>query len=1050
MVPLTPRSRTPRIRVLAGGHLLIGLTIALGLAAAHSGQNVLQALVALLLGFQAVSGLRSSSVLRRLRVAVDVPSAVDAGEDVALLVEVTNGKRRRAAVSLELEVVLGADGRLHAGRALVGRVEPGATVRVPLRLTGRARGAARVVELRIASAYPCDLFKRTVRLPIDADVLVRPRRRRGRPSASAAAREDGGRRRLAVRGAGDVRGLRPWRDGDPLRAVHWRATARTGVLVVREEDREARAPWAVVLAPAAAEVEDSVEGAAAVLRTAVAEGRPASLCVAGESAPRAVGTRRALDAALDALARFVPTDAPPPSGRAGARAFLLGARAAPPAGALAVERAPFRWLAPARIVEPDAPADVAPPVAGRARSDLAAWALVSAVAAGLAAGAPLAAAPQALAATALLVAGPAVERFSPGVATRLVLLAAAAAVGVLPGGGGPALLVRFLCALAATVLLRRRTSGEHGFLFGLFAAETAVAAALSTSVLAVPAAVATVVVGQRAVGSWHRLRSAGRVARTAGPAVAVGDGARLARAADLASLATVLVAAPLFLVLPRTDVPILSFSTTTSASVPGVGDEVRLGGLSTLGDLDEVVARAAPRDAVARDAPPYFRVVAYDRLERGVRWTSDGSAGDRSRSYDPDEGVLWVPGAVEVGGGRWWISAEASAGTRLPLPETPARIEFLEPRPDAVRRDADGSVRPERARPVPRWTYEVATGVTRSHFGVGPRPVHLERPPAPVAAALAPLVEAATSGATSPRAKAEALEAWLRARCRYALDARLDRRDPLDDFLFRTRAGHCELFAAGLAVSLRLAGVPARVVGGYHASRWNDDGAFWLVRRRDAHAWVEAWLGSGDGWVRFDATPASARAADPYAGALGWLARWRDAAVFTWNRHVIGFDAAAQRDVALAVRDALARWGEDGAPGVAAAAALVVGGLATVVLVVSRRRRARAGGRGFRTGGDGAAAAATGAGFYGEALALLDRRGVPRRPAETPGEFARRAARELPRTGGDAFAALTCSFEGCRYGGGEPPPEPVVTRWLVALAEPVAPGANVDRDGIRA
>ena len=65
MDPQPPRTRLPRIRVLAGGHLVIATTILLGILAAHTGQNVLAGLVALLLAFQAVSGLRSSGATSR-------------------------------------------------------------------------------------------------------------------------------------------------------------------------------------------------------------------------------------------------------------------------------------------------------------------------------------------------------------------------------------------------------------------------------------------------------------------------------------------------------------------------------------------------------------------------------------------------------------------------------------------------------------------------------------------------------------------------------------------------------------------------------------------------------------------------------------------------------------------------------------------------------------------------------------------------------------------------------------------------------------------------
>ena len=52
---------------------------------------------------------------------------------------------------------------------------------------------------------------------------------------------------------------------------------------------------------------------------------------------------------------------------------------------------------------------------------------------------------------------------------------------------------------------------------------------------------------------------------------------------------------------------------------------------------------------------------------------------------------------------------------------------------------------------------------------------------------------------------------------------------------------------------MRAGGVPARVVTGYQGGEWNPIGGYLLIRRSDAHAWVEVWEDSG-GWVRVDPT----------------------------------------------------------------------------------------------------------------------------------------------------------------------------------------------------
>lgn len=79
--------------------------------------------------------------------------------------------------------------------------------------------------------------------------------------------------------------------------------------------------------------------------------------------------------------------------------------------------------------------------------------------------------------------------------------------------------------------------------------------------------------------------------------------------------------------------------------------------------------------------------------------------------------------------------------------------------------------------------------------------------------------------------------------------------DPVEDFLFNRKAGHCEYFASALTLMLRATGVPARLVTGFSAGRWDEKTERLLVEQRHAHAWTEAFV---DGrWLVIDATPPS-------------------------------------------------------------------------------------------------------------------------------------------------------------------------------------------------
>ena len=151
---------------------------------------------------------------------------------------------------------------------------------------------------------------------------------------------------------------------------------------------------------------------------------------------------------------------------------------------------------------------------------------------------------------------------------------------------------------------------------------------------------------------------------------------------------------------------------------------------------------------------------------------------------------------------------------------------------------------------------------------------------------------------------------WIRAEFGYTLEVPLPARDAADQFLFELRQGYCEQFSSSFAILMRAAGVPARVVIGYAGGYRNPFADYWIVRRMDAHAWVEVWL-EGRGWTRVDPTAAVApervydtleqRRAMQDAGAglralrlhnVGHLTDWLRRG---WNDLVLGFNAQRQQ-----------------------------------------------------------------------------------------------------------------------------------------------------------
>ncbi len=154
-------------------------------------------------------------------------------------------------------------------------------------------------------------------------------------------------------------------------------------------------------------------------------------------------------------------------------------------------------------------------------------------------------------------------------------------------------------------------------------------------------------------------------------------------------------------------------------------------------------------------------------------------------------------------------------------------------------------------------------------------------------------------------AGARALSAYLHGgRFRYETDlrdVRLDGpggspRDPIVQFLFESRIGHCEYFAAALATLCNTVGIPARLVTGYVALETDDRTGQYIIRESNAHAWVEVPT-SPYRWATFDPTPLGTL--HNLHGARHTRAdRWRwffDQMEAKWSNAFIAFDQRAQQ-----------------------------------------------------------------------------------------------------------------------------------------------------------
>jgi transglutaminase-like putative cysteine protease len=148
-----------------------------------------------------------------------------------------------------------------------------------------------------------------------------------------------------------------------------------------------------------------------------------------------------------------------------------------------------------------------------------------------------------------------------------------------------------------------------------------------------------------------------------------------------------------------------------------------------------------------------------------------------------------------------------------------------------------------------------------------------------------------TASARNNFDKAGAIENYLMTRYGYTLQLPQTMvKDPIANFLFVRKQGHCEYFASSMAVMLRTQGIPSRVVNGFRSDEFNDLTGNYVVRAKNAHSWVEAYF-PGYGWAPFDPTPAGGSGTPQ-----GWgrLALYVDAMASFWRDWIVSYDTSHQ------------------------------------------------------------------------------------------------------------------------------------------------------------
>jgi transglutaminase-like putative cysteine protease len=412
---------------------------------------------------------------------------------------------------------------------------------------------------------------------------------------------------------------------------------------------------------------------------------------------------------------------------------------------------------------------------------------------------------------------------------------------------------------------------------------------------------------------FRRLRTSAQRARL----LRNSEARRLPLVAFILLLLIFVVALPLFLIVPRYGASALARTSGGLGGFVGFSDSVRLGKIGELQQHDQLVMR------VRVDEPQAER-------NRSLRW--------RGVALDNFSGLVWRKSRhstqlLQANSERGFFQF----GTTVGLHHVTTQSFFIEPIDTPVLFAAPRAVALQGALPFvyldhegalqtrphndERITYKAYSDTSEPDAELLRRTSAFNSPMAltgdftrylqlpdtldeRIGLLTRQVIE--KSGARNRYDAARAIEAYLQQNYGYTLVMKAGGTDPLANFLFRVREGHCEYFSTAMAVMLRTQRIPTRVVNGFQMGEYNDAADVYTVSQRDAHSWVEVYFPETDAWVTFDPTPPAGRPVRESTGVGARLGKYAEALDLMWIQYVVGYDKQEQRQLATSMGNRLA------------------------------------------------------------------------------------------------------------------------------------------------
>ncbi len=481
------------------------------------------------------------------------------------------------------------------------------------------------------------------------------------------------------------------------------------------------------------------------------------------------------------------------------------------------------------------------------------------------------------------------------------------------------ILGRLILSLTAIKLLQRKSDRDWMFLYLMAFFEVLLAAGLSVSALYLMSFVMYVFIMVCTIILFEIKKTDRATNEKTNPNGPKTDAARLAgmpirrlpgTALILIGL-IILFATPMFFVLPRVGGAGIGGNQGGVSTSSGFSDTVKLGGIGNIQQNDEVVMRVRLETEGAKRTNLRWRGVALDTFDNRSWSRTKSSAKEPKAKGDRD--II----QVDFASGRESLTLQTIYLEPLDTPVlfSLSKAVGVQGNFQVVYKDAHGALTFQRV--GDRISYKVLSDRTLPNEAQlrandirypGEAANYLQLPAA-IDPRIKQLATEITGGSKNRYDTAKLVESHLQNSFGYTLEQKASGDQPLADFLFNVKEGHCEYFATAMAVMLRTQGIATRIVNGFSEGEYNETADVFVVKQKNAHSWVEVYFPGENVWVPFDPTPVAGQSpGGTTVGITGKFGKYLEALETFWIQYFVAFDNQEQRSLFTSVKKSVGEY----------------------------------------------------------------------------------------------------------------------------------------------